>query len=383
MSFPLHAFIVLFLSIFLSVLPAPAQAQNLEETRQTLERIQKRIKDTRSDLEQKKTHSDSLQRQLEAVRDDLERLNRQLGELERSREDLARRIEDNERQADEAQSRIDDLRTRVEQRLVVLYKEGESGPLSLIFSPQSPARRAEQYDYMARILEYDRELLERFRADVRQLEQARSRLLALREEQQQVLNATRQNRDTARDAARLQEQLLSAARQEQKALTRQLDELRDQARGLSELVKKLESQQARAYTERGDFADLKGHLPWPAEGRVNYGFGQQKHPQLGTTFDSHGIEIAADSAQPVKAVADGRVIYANWFKGYGNLLIIDHGNSYYTLYAQNARLVKGVGDVVARGETVGFSGLPGSNGIYFEIRKGGTPQDPRPWLRKR
>jgi septal ring factor EnvC (AmiA/AmiB activator) len=124
-------------------------------------------------------------------------------------------------------------------------------------------------------------------------------------------------------------------------------------------------------------------LPWPAEGRVNYGFGQQKHPQLGTTFDSHGIEIAADSAQPVKAVADGRVIYANWFKGYGNLLIIDHGNSYYTLYAQNARLVKGVGDVVARGETVGFSGLPGSNGIYFEIRKGGTPQDPRPWLRKR
>ncbi len=378
----LRTFTILLFSVFLSVLQGPAQAQNLEQTRQTLERIQERIKAARSDLEQKKTHSDSLQRQLEAVREDLERLNRQLGQLERSREDLARRIEDNERQAEEAQSRIENLRTRVEQRLVVLYKEGESGPLSLIFSPQSPARRAEQYDYMARILEHDRELLERFRAEVRQLEQARSRLLALRDEQQQVLNATRQNRDTARDAARLQKQLLTAARQEQKALSRQLDELKEQARGLSELVKKLESQQARAYTDSGNFVDLKGRLPWPVKGRVNYGFGQQKHPQLGTTFDSHGIEIAIESAQPVKAVADGRVIYANWFKGYGNLLILDHGQSYYTLYAQNARLTKGVGDVVARGETLGFSGLPGSNGIYFEIRKGGTPQDPGSWLRK-
>ncbi|AJF06212.1 murein hydrolase activator EnvC family protein [Geoalkalibacter subterraneus] len=378
----LRIFIILCF-VFLTSLSVFGQAQDLAETRQTLERIQERIKSTRSDLEQIKSHSGSLRRQLEAVRDDLERLNRQLGELERSREDLARRIKDNQRQADEAQRRIEDLRAKVEQRLVVLYKEGESGPLSLIFSPQSPARQAEQYDYMARILEYDRELLEQFRADVRELEQVRSRLLALRDEQQQVLNATRQNRDTARDAARLQEQLLSAARQEQKALSSQLDELKDQARGLSELVKKLESQQARAYTDSGNFVDLKGHLPWPVEGRVTYGFGQQKHPQLGTTFDSHGIEIAIDSAQPVKAVADGRVIYANWFKGYGNLLILDHGNSYYTLYAQNARLTKGVDDVVARGETIGFSGLPGSNGIYFEIRKGGTPQDPGPWLRKR
>jgi len=376
-------FLLVLLSLYFILGSLAAAAQDLEETRKTLGQIKSRIKQTQRDFDQKKAQSGSIEGQLKAVRADLEQLNRQLNELERSRQELTTRIAANEREAEAARGRIEALRAKVEQRLVALYKEGESGPLSLIFSPLSPARRAEQYDYMARILEYDRDLLESFRDDVQQLEKARTRLVELRRERQQLLDATQDNRDTTRSAVRLQEQLLAKARQEQKALGQQLDELKQRARSMSELVKKLESQQTREYTESADFADLRGRLPWPVEGSINYGFGQQLHPELGTIFDSHGVEIEIPSGSPVKAVADGRVIYAQWFKGFGNLLIIDHGGGFYTLYAQNARLTKGTGDVVARGETLGFSGLPGSSGIYFEIRKGGTPQDPAKWLIKK
>ena len=87
--------------------------------------------------------------------------------------------------------------------------------------------------------------------------------------------------------------------------------------------------------------------------------------------------------QPVAAVAAGKVIFASWFKGYGNLLILDHGDSFYTLYAQTSRLLKKVGDTVAAGEQIAFSGYEGNENLYFEVREGRTPLDPTKWLVRR
>ncbi|SDL95876.1 Septal ring factor EnvC, activator of murein hydrolases AmiA and AmiB [Geoalkalibacter ferrihydriticus] len=371
----------ILLLLFVSLLPpVMAASQSLDDSRKTLEQIQGRIQSTTRALEEKQAGARSLAADVKAMEADLARLNRQINDLERRDRELQEQIKVQERESAAARGRVEEVRLQVERRLVALYKEGESGPMSILFGSRTPARMAEEYDYMARVLSHDRELLEDFRLRVAQAEAARRKLETMQAEQRAVLAGVTDSRVAAQQAAALKGRLLSRVKQEEKALSHQLGELRDQAAELAQLVKKLESEQARRYTGDGVFANLKGRLPWPLKGPVVLGFGPQIHPELGTQFDSQGIHIGVSDVRPVHAVADGRVVFANWFKGYGNLLILDHGDSYYTLYAQNARLLKGVGDAVKRGEAVGYSGLPGTNGIYFELRQGGTPQNPSSWL---
>jgi septal ring factor EnvC (AmiA/AmiB activator) len=100
---------------------------------------------------------------------------------------------------------------------------------------------------------------------------------------------------------------------------------------------------------------------------------------------SDGLLIAANAGSPVRAVADGTVVYADWMTGYGQLLIVDHGNGYMSLYAHNDSLLKDAGTQVHRGDpvaTVGTSGGQGRPSLYFELRRGGTPVDPGVWLRR-
>jgi murein hydrolase activator len=366
--------------ILLLFAPAAVFGQNLEESRKTLAEVQARIQSATRALAEKQASARTLAQELKAVENDLARLNRQVQDLERRDRELAQQIKEQERSAAAARARVDELRTQVNRRLTALYKEGEAGPMSILFSSRPPARVAEEYDYMARVVAYDRELLEDFRQRVQVAETARLELESLQGEQRAVLANARDSRATVQEANNLKTRLLARVKQEERTLDQQLRELREQAAELAQLVKKLESEQARRYTGTSVFSRLKGRLPWPVKGPVILGYGSQIHPELGTVFDSQGIEIGVTGSEPVQAVADGRVVFANWFKGYGNLIIVDHGESFYTLYAHNARLTRAVGDNIKAGEAVGYSGLPGVRGIYFEIRQGGTPQDPRTWL---
>jgi len=124
------------------------------------------------------------------------------------------------------------------------------------------------------------------------------------------------------------------------------------------------------------FAGPGGHFPWPLEGSVITGYGGA----------SSGLLISGTAGAEVHAVADGRVAFANWLKGYGLIVIVDHGNGLMSLYANNDALLKNAGDSVHAGEavsTVGSSGGQGRNALYFEIRQGGKAVDPRAWLRRR
>ncbi|MGH7428631.1 MAG: murein hydrolase activator EnvC family protein, partial [Candidatus Methylomirabilaceae bacterium] len=135
--------------------------------------------------------------------------------------------------------------------------------------------------------------------------------------------------------------------------------------------------------ERGSFAARKGVLPWPTSGSLTASFGRQVHPRYGTVTFNRGIEINAPERQQIVAVADGSVLFADWFKGYGRLIILDHGEGYYTVYAHAAEIRVKVGDRVTRGQQIGLVGDTGSasgSQLYFEVRHRGRPQDPVAWL---
>ena len=130
------------------------------------------------------------------------------------------------------------------------------------------------------------------------------------------------------------------------------------------------------------FRTLRGKLKLPARGELGGRFGAPRE-QGGVTWK--GLFIKAGAGQPVKAVADGRVIFADWLRGFGNLLILDHGNGYMSLYGNNESLLKQLGDSVPSGETiasVGSTGGAAESGVYFELRLDGKPFDPMKWVGK-
>jgi septal ring factor EnvC (AmiA/AmiB activator) len=128
------------------------------------------------------------------------------------------------------------------------------------------------------------------------------------------------------------------------------------------------------------FARLRGKLTWPVGGRLIASFGDSRAGAI--RWD--GLLIAADRGRAVKAVHDGRVIYADWHPGMGLLIILDHGNGYWSLYGHNEELFKQTGSSVSAGDTIssaGDSGGRSESALYFQIRRSGKPVDPRPWFR--
>lgn len=142
------------------------------------------------------------------------------------------------------------------------------------------------------------------------------------------------------------------------------------------------TQNANYTPQVGNFGRLKGRLTPPVKGKVIGRFGQERQDQAGATWQ--GLKIRASEGTDVVACASGKVVFSDWLRGFGNLLIIDHGNTYMSVYANNEALFKSVGDKVKQGETissVGTSGGLGEPGLYFEIRYKGKPINPKPWLK--
>lgn len=166
-----------------------------------------------------------------------------------------------------------------------------------------------------------------------------------------------------------QQSKLLAMGKDEKSLVDLLDKLRDV---FADIPKQLSGAEA--------FASLRGRLGWPVQGKIATGFGGAD--ESGRKIS--GLLIPATSGTAVHAIARGRVAYADWLKGYGMLMILDHGDGYMSLYGYNESLRKDVGDWVAPGETIATSGASGGQktpALYFELRRQGKPLDPKPWLR--
>jgi len=374
--------------------PLSAAEKKIDETRQNLKQIEQRLAKAAKSLSEKQKQEKELGSDLKTVEREQERLRERVASqnqrLEALKQEVAAAEQENARQKQSAEQ----VKEQVNQRLAALYKGGDLGLIRTFFNAESPVRMAEDYEFLGRIVRRDRELLAGYRQRLDELRASLGKLSALREEQEQLLADGRRDQESLKQAAQLKKQLLGKVQKDKSKLTTEIADLKERAARLSDLVKKLESAKPREYTSTpsaedpasplsSPFGQQKGRLPWPVAGKVKVPFGTGRHADLGTLYESHGIEIRVAQNHPVAAVWPGRVAFASEFKGYGNLLIVDHGASYYTLYAQASRLAKKVGESVRQGETVAFSGFEGNDAVYFEIRHRGTPLNPTAWLKPR
>jgi septal ring factor EnvC (AmiA/AmiB activator) len=364
---------------------AVAADNDLDSSRGRLDKIQQQIEETLKGLRSKKSESGVLS-------EDLERLNAETRRIERLAKNSSQQLSEISGRLDkqrQALNKMEEQRNQTEQqirhRLVVLYKTGEVGLIKALLSEaESPRDIAEKYAFLSRMVRHDRELLNVYRQQTEDHQAAVNELEGLRKKQSAVVLRRNKEQESLKKARKSKKVLLAEVKQDAEILNGMLQELRAKAARLNDLVKKLETEQTQTYT--GDLEGLlaqKGRLLWPVPGKLIVGFGTSRHGDLGTLIESHGFDIQAEVGTPVKAAANGKVIFANSLRGYGKLMIVDHGQKYYTLYAHVARFTKQIGASVAAAEVIAYSGYEGRDAVYFEIRQGGKPIDPADWLKPR
>lgn len=372
-------------AVFWGVAGSAVAAADLEANRSELASLQKQIDEALSALRSKRAAAGSLAADLERLESSLEQVRRLAQRSGRELEELDARLAARQSELIRLRQQQDETERQLKRRLTALYKTGEIGVArALLGTAGTPLELAEKYAFLSRIVRHDRELMADYRQQAAETERALNDLQQLREQQAAVAAQRRAEQQALNAAGQAKKQLLAGLRTEEARLSAAVDELRAKAARLAELVKKLETAQTQPYTGTGaDFSGQKGRLKWPVSGRVRIGFGTTRHPELGTLIDSNGLEIAVPPQTPVRSVWSGRVLFAGPLKGFGNLMVIDHGDKYYSLYAHAARFTQKVGGLVAPGDVIAYSGHEGRDAVYFEIRHRSVPVDPVQWLAPR
>lgn len=274
------------------------------------------------------------------------------------------------------------------------YVGGRSEPLKLLLNredPHSIARRLHYLGYLSRaralLIEETRESLSRLKALSREVAEQAVALAAVTAESESQRRRLEREKQARRQVLARVSREIHRQRREIGTLKRDEKRLAQLVDGLSRLVARAKpapgtrnERVPQAVTRDSPFPDLKGRLYLPVRGELVNRFGS---PRAEGGVIWKGLFIAARAGEVVRAIADGRVVFADWLRGFGNLLIIDHGDAYMSLYGNNETLYKQVGEPIRGGEPVGVVGTSGGNtdsGLYFELRYQGRPLDPLDWV---
>jgi len=327
----------------------------------------------------------ALRRQEKSLLGDVERLELEVRLRSEELREVQVGLQKNQAQMDETLRHVQRLevalakaRPQLAAHARALYKLGEMSYLRMLLSVERPADLLRGYRFVSALARRDNEQVSRFRTD---LDAFRVQRATLEKETEESLNLRAQleqaRRNLDADRRRKTELLTSlvAKKELQAAYVQELE----QAEGrLTDLLSGL--------GEEGDLlvplGVFKGSLPWPATGPVRVSFGKRRDPRFETVTRENGVEIAAAEGTPALAVHEGSVIFAERFKGYGLMVVLDHGAKHHSLYAHLGEVRVAVGQRVSGGEvlgTVGPGGLEGP-GLYFEMRFQGRPEDPLDWL---
>jgi murein hydrolase activator len=373
------------LCLFLSMAPHGDAAS----VNKDLEGIKKKIEKEKQGIFHAQKTEGSILQSLGKIEGDLQRKTKELKEASSKLDALSTAMKKHETEAAKIQGSIKDRQKLLQRRAIALYRWFRGGnPLVIFHGADSLGALLLRRHYLATAVAYDRELVDNLNEELRRQEILRQELVRQKaglNDQRQVLA---QAKDSVRKEAEKKQQMLASIRQEKETRIRALKELEQAALRLQKMMEELSKRGPGKPPEAPSGVGLgamKGKLDWPVRGELISGFGKTRHREFATEVFRNGIDIEAPLGQEIKAVEKGTVVFADRFSGYGNMVIIDHGERYYTIYAHLSEILKKKGDAVKRGETVGLVGdsdsLAGAK-LYFEMRKDGRSVDPLPWFRK-
>ena len=303
--------------------------------------------------------------------------------------DLEKEILKTKNDSDNLQKKIQTSENYAALRLVAIYKLSWLGKIYVLASAQSVYDLFQRKKALEYVMAYDENLWKNLMDSKMRLRQLLSDLNEKKAQKLDVESAYKKQIEAMTREREKRSKILDDIRRKRSLKLAAIESLKQAASDLDQTINALKSEfnrvEPRPKISSKDFSELKGLLNMPVKGKIISFFGPHRNKKYNVVNFQSGIEIKADRGEPIRAVYGGRVLYAKWFKGYGNMIIIDHGDNYYTIYAHAQELFASQGKTVEKGEVVATVGDTGSMigpSLHFEIRHHGTPVDPLEWIKK-
>jgi murein hydrolase activator len=370
---------------------AVSHHKELKNSATSAETVHSRLRQARSDLASISRKEKSVLEEFDAAEEALNRARRQVRATRGEMADLDAKIDEIEARSRELEAALDNGEAYAAKRLSALYKLNWLGRIHLLATAESFFDFVHRRSSLQRILAQDDALLEVLNNDKIALESLLTQLNAKKAEKRSLELTLKDRIGSLSDRQERRRILLEKIRGEKKLEIAALSALKEAAADLDTAVMRIEPsvpKSAPSVKNKSDdktFDAYKGLLSWPVKGKIISFFGPHRNKEYAVTNFQSGINIRAERGEPIRCVADGYTIFSNWFKGFGNMMIIDHGDHYYTVYAHLEEVFKVKGDRVEKNEviaTVGDSGSLMGPALHFEVRYHGKPVDPMRWIRK-
>jgi len=303
----------------------------------------------------------------------LEKANRELNSIKKSIPKL--------------KAKLDKEKQSIEKILITTYKFGKFSFLQFMLQAENVGTLISESKHLILLAQYQEKIISNYMGTLSELETAKKELEAKQKEVSRLIQNAEKKKKEFLAQERKHRALIKEIKKNRKIHLQTIEELKERAQQLQLLIEKLLKEEISFPFPLIPLWEKKERLPWPIEGKVITSFGRQRHPQFNTTTINNGIEISPRKNYViVRSIHPGKVVYSDHFQGYGNLIIIDHGISYYSLYGHCSDFLVKKGDMVKAEQPIALVGDIGSLkgvSLYFEIREKTEPLNPLQWLKRR
>lgn len=364
--------------IAFSLFAGTVNADTLNDYMKQKQTLDKKIKETKGQINTVEKQKNQYLQELEELDRKIEETNTQLETLQVQLNQIQQNYDQTQKALEQAQNMLKKEEALYKERVRAMYINGPTGYLEVLLDSTDFSDFISRLDMIQRVIDYDNNLLDEMKSNRDAIEAQKQKLL----DQKAQLLSTKNQIDLRKKELKNQEtdrsllvQRLEAQKEELEAA---LDEFEQESVEIGNMIKKLQAKSKLTYNG--------GVFAWPAPEytRISDPYGWRIHPILKTKKFHSGVDIATPMGSKIVAAADGEVIFAGVYGGYGNAIIIDHGSGLSTLYGHNSKLLVKVGDKVVKGQQIaeaGSTGLSTGSHLHFEVRKDGTPVDPMPYLK--
>ncbi len=371
--------------------PLYIQAEDEDLTNQ-MSTVQQKMSEQSAKQSDAETVIASVSEQLRVIDAELTQATNELNAIQAERVKVDNNITENERLLAEAQKRLEARESVFYKRVRDIYINGRLSYIDVIIGAKDFNDFANRVEILKRIIDADITLINDIKTEREEITMRKQALEAARAKLVELENAARDKQKVIEQKRAERNVVLERAQNDRATAMQAIAELEASSAQISQMLKQRQAERAAAAaaaaqsggaTSDAGYVQGTGQLSWPVNGVITSPYGYRTHPIFGTTIYHSGIDIGADYGTPVHAADRGTIVYADWMSGYGNTIIIDHGNGMSTLYGHNESLAVSEGQTISKGQVVAYVGSTGNSTgphCHFEVRINGDPVDPMGYL---
>lgn len=379
-SVPLISLIILTITFsFQSVVYAATPKKKLLNIQRELKKKKRRVQETKEREKSVLTKLQTIEKRINSKTKELKLIDKKISGIKLKARRLSTEI-------DEVKARLAKKETHLKKRLIALYKQKYGGNELLLITAKDYQDLIRRSRYISLLAHHDTRTIEGFRKQINDINFKKKNLSIIHTKLNSEKTSAKKKQQELKVSSLKKNRLLATIRSKRSSYEKTIKELEASSIKIREVIRKAKKKKVpKRVTGRG-FRTLRGRLPWPVEGKVLIPFGKYRDPKFNIEVFKNGIEIKAKRGSRPKAIAGGNVVYADWFKGYGLLLIINHGRGYHSLYGNMTEIFHKTGDIIKKGTVLGKTGesrLLNVPSLYFEIRYKGKPINPLRWLKRK